>query len=334
MLTTSNALRLHVESALAGRVASPFRFHEAQPVTASAGISAVDRLAGGLPRGCLTEVFGGISSGVTSLLHAALAARTANAEVCALVDAQDSFDPACAQFAGVSLQQLLWVRCRNVDQALRSVDLLLHGGGFSLVAVDLSGAPVRLVRQIPLSFWFRLRRTVENTSTILLVLSRESNAKTCSSLVLRMERAAVRWSLQDRRYPSRDFHTPASLLDGWTTTVEMIRSKARRKNVAVIDRAKAFANQDAETARFDLHSNHFLSIDSSCVLPVDSGGNSLLPPQHVVIPLHHAVIPSLPARAGEARNLSSTLVSAKTHRDSSIVPQTNHLENERTQNFG
>jgi hypothetical protein len=336
MLITSHALRLHVESALAGRVASPFRFQEPQPVTASTGISAMDQLAGGWPRGCLTEVFGGISSGITSLLHAALAARTANAEVCALVDAQDSFDPGCAQFAGVSLQQLLWVRCQNVDQALRSVDLLLHGGGFGLVAVDLSRAPARLVRLIPLSFWFRLRRTVENTSTILLLLSRESTAKTCASLVLRMERAAVRWSLQDRPYPSRDFHTPASLLDGWTTAVEMIRSKARRKNnVAMIGRAKTFANQDAETARFDLRSNHFLPVDFSGVLSVDSsGGNSLLPSHQAVVPSHHPVIPSLPAQAGEARNLSSTLASAKTHRDPSLALQQNHLENERTQNFG
>ena len=270
MLSRSNALRLHVESALAGRVVSPFRFQEPQPVTASAGIAAVDQLAGGLPRGCLTEIFGEISSGIASLLQAALAARTANAESCALVDAQDSFDPRCAQSAGVSLHQLLWVRCRNVDQALRSVDLLLHGGGFSLVAVDLSGAPTRLVRQIPLSVWFRLRRAVENTSTILLILSRESNAKTCASLVLRMEREAARWSLQDRQYPSRDFHTPASLLDGWTTTAEMIRSKARCKNVAVIDRAKSFSGSDAEIARFALRSNHFLPVNSS-------GGNSLLP---------------------------------------------------------
>src|SRR5438105_2076339 len=139
MLSRSNALRLHVESALAGRVVSPFRFQEPQPVTASAGIAAVDQLAGGLPRGCLTEIFG------------------------------------------------------------------------------------------------------ENTSTILLILSRECNAETCASLVLRMETGAARWSLQDRQYPSRDFHTPASLLDGWTTTAEMIRSKARRKNVAVIDRAKSFS---------------------------------------------------------------------------------------------
>jgi hypothetical protein len=276
MQSKSSALRLHVESALAGRVASPFRFQEPQPIPASAGISAVDQLAGGLPRGCLTEVFGELSSGITSLLQSALAARTANAEVCALVDAQDSFDPDGAQSVGVSLHQLLWVRCRNVDQALRSVDLLLHGGGFSLVAVDLSGVPVRLVRQISLSFWFRLRRAVENTSTILLVLSRESNAKTCASLVLRMERKAARWSPQDCRYPSRNFHTPGSLLDGWTTTAEMIRSKARRKNVTVIGRATTFGNTNAEITRFDLCTHHFVSVDSSSgtLLPPSQQNNS------------------------------------------------------------
>ena len=265
MLSTSIALRLHVESALAGRVASPFRFQQPQPVTASAGIAALDHLAGGLPRGCLTEVFGALSSGITSLLHSALAARTAHAEVCALVDAQDSFDPAGAQSAGVTLRQLLWVRCRNLDQALRSVDLLLHGGGFSLVALDLSGVPARLVRQIPLNFWFRLRRTVENTSTILLVLSRESNAKTCASLVLHMEREAARWSLQDRLYPSRDFHTPASLLNGWTTTAEMIRFSARRKNISFIDRAGSDrgSNLNVDVVRFPLRSNHFLPADSA-----------------------------------------------------------------------
>ena len=270
MLSRSHALRLHVESALAGRVAAPFRFQKPQPITVSTGIPALDHVAGGLPRGCLTEVFGEISSGITSLLQSALAERTKNSEVCAVVDTQDSFDSGCAQSAGVALQQLLWVRCHNVDQALRSVDLLLHGGGFGLVAVDLSGAPVRFVRQIPLSFWFRLRRTVENSSTILLVLSRESNAKSCASLVLRMEREAVRWSLQNRQYPSRDFHTPSSLLDGWTTSAEIIRSSTRRKNLSVINRPRTFGSSAAELVRFDLRSNHFL--------PVDSSGSKLLLP--------------------------------------------------------
>ena len=215
MHSKSAALRLQVESALAGRIASPFRLPQMEsPCTVPAGIPALDEITGGLPRGGLTELYGGPSSGKTSFLQSALAARTANSEVCALVDAQDSFDPARAETAGVSLHQLLWVRCKNLDHALRSVDVLLHGGGFGLVAMDLSDAPARLVRQIPLNVWFRLRRTVENTSTILLVLSRESNAKTCASLVLRLEKESAAWSLRERSRPSRGFHTPACLLDG------------------------------------------------------------------------------------------------------------------------
>jgi hypothetical protein len=35
---------------------------------------------------------------------------------------------------------------------------------------------------------------VEDTSTVLLVLEQESNAKTCASLVLRMSMKAVKWS--------------------------------------------------------------------------------------------------------------------------------------------
>ena len=53
----------------------------------------------------------------------------------------DAFDPHAAQAAGVDLEQLLWVRCRNLDQALRATDLLLHGGGFGLIALDLAMLP-------------------------------------------------------------------------------------------------------------------------------------------------------------------------------------------------
>jgi hypothetical protein len=252
----SAALRLHVESALAGRVASPFRLPEREPpCTVSTGIPVLDEISGGLPRGCLTEIYGPPSSGKTSFLQSTLATRTANAEVCALVDAQDSFDPGCAQSAGVSLRRLLWIRCKNLDQAFRSADVLLHGGGLGLLAMDLSDVPARLVRQIPLSIWFRLRRTVENTSTILLVLSRESNAKTCASLVLRIEKEEAAWSLGERQIPSRVFHTPACLFDGWRTAVEVIRSNARRKNLHFLNHSITRGNANRELVRFDLRSN-------------------------------------------------------------------------------
>ena len=236
MRTTSAVLRLQVESALAGRVISPFRLREPEPTcTAPTGIPALDESTGGLPRGSLTEIYGPVSSGKTSILLSTLAGRTRNAEACALVDAQDTFDPNVAQTAGVHLEQVLWVRCRSLDQALRSTDLLLHGGGFGLIALDLADAPARVVRQIPLNVWFRLRRAVESTPTILLVLSQESNAKTCASLVLRLQKETAAWSLHSRNNAGRIFHTPSCLLEGWTSEAEIVRTRIQRATAHYID---------------------------------------------------------------------------------------------------
>jgi hypothetical protein len=77
----------------------------------SSGISAIDTLTGGLPRGCLTEICGPASSGRTTLLLAALASATRRGEFCAVVDASDALDPQSAAAAGAELERLLWVRC-------------------------------------------------------------------------------------------------------------------------------------------------------------------------------------------------------------------------------
>jgi hypothetical protein len=148
-----------------------------------------------LPRGCLTEVFGPASSGRTTVLYAALAASTAREEVCALVDADDAFDPASAAAAGVLLDRVLWVRCRHqAEHGLKAADLLIQGGGFGLVAMDLGDTPAETARRISLTSWFRLRRAVEHTPTILLALARRSNAKTCASLAIECRRERVLWS--------------------------------------------------------------------------------------------------------------------------------------------
>src|SRR5262249_44688244 len=151
--------------------------------------------------------------GKTSILQSALAARTQAAEACALVDAQDCFDPRSAENSGVVLSRLLWVRCRGIDPALRSVDLLLHGGGFGLVALDLGDVPPKLVRQVQLNVWFRMRRAVEDTSTVFVVLSRESNAKSCASLALHVEREAATWSLSLQKTERHAAHVQACMLD-------------------------------------------------------------------------------------------------------------------------
>ncbi|HXL21324.1 MAG TPA: hypothetical protein VOA78_02570 [Candidatus Dormibacteraeota bacterium] len=227
-MKTAAALRLEVESALAGRVAAPFQYRDRRAVeTAPTGVAPVDALTGGLPRGGLTEIFGAVGAGKTSLLMAALAGRTAAAEACALVDARDAFDPETAQAAGVRLERLLWVRCREIAQAMRATDLLIQGGGFGMIAVDLSDIAPRVLRQVPLNVWFRWRRAVEETQTILLVMEPEANAKTCASLVLRMESGAARWAstAEDLR------QTEARLLEGRRSGVERVRVRKRARDI-------------------------------------------------------------------------------------------------------
>jgi len=246
------ALRSQVETALAGRIPAPFARRSVQAETAPFNIAEIDALTGGLPQGALTEICGSFSSGSATLLLSALASRTAHAHACALVDGRDSFDPHSAEAAGVNLERLLWVRCRNIDQCLRATDLLLQGGGFGLIALDLSILPPKTVRYVPLNVWFRFRRAVENTPTILLLLDRESNAGSCASLVLRLGFEPFRWSPQTQHAPASP--SCARLLDGSQFHVELVRSRLKAaagghkfQSFARVAEANAVANFKTKT---------------------------------------------------------------------------------------
>jgi hypothetical protein len=159
------------------------------------GIPDIDAATGGLPRGALTEIVGPASSGRTSLLHSIMARAAARDEVCALVDAEDAFSPHDAAISGANLHRLLWVRCaHNAEHALKATDLLIQGGGFGLVILDLGDTPPASARRISLTSWFRLRRAVEHTPTVFIALARQPNARTCASLVIECSRAKSEWS--------------------------------------------------------------------------------------------------------------------------------------------
>jgi hypothetical protein len=231
-----------VESSLAGRIAAPFAYRDRRVAdTVSCGISEIDQMAGGLPRGGLTEICGPPCSGRTSLLLAALAARTAQGESCALVDGRDGFDPWSAEAAGVRLERLLWVRCRDIEQSLRATDLLLRGGGFGMIAVDLADIDPKTVRGVPLNAWFRFRHAVEDTPSILLLIEQESNAKTCASLVLRLAGEPARWlpecrppgsaeTSSGRRYEKQN---PAEAMSSWTRLLDGYGARAEMAHARV-----------------------------------------------------------------------------------------------------
>ena len=249
------------------------------PVTVATGIAALDELTGGMPRGALTELCGPASSGRTSVLLSLLARMTQAGEVCALVDATDSFDPRGAEEAGVNLKRVLWVRCSGktksisdgrlpiadcnrsgqqnrqssiinrqfsvspclrvdaysqrktqmsrVEQALKATDLLLQGGGFGLVAVDMADILPEAARRVPLTSWFRFRRAVENTATALVVLEQQPYAKTCASLVIQLSAASRQLSVdRPTRRPSH-----AGLFGGLEIRAEVTRERQQRKPV-------------------------------------------------------------------------------------------------------
>ncbi len=259
-------LRAHVESELGERLASTLLLREkAAPLTVSTGVAALDALTGGLPRGALSEITGPASSGRTGVMLAALAGATRRDEACALVDASDNFDPASAVAAGVDLDLLLWIRCGEHDRAslrkdrqrsslgrleqvLKVTDLLLQGGGFGMVVLDLGNIPSESARRVPLTSWFRFRRAVEPTATVLLVIEQEPCAKTCASLVVRLQRMAV--CAHDASPPrGTEFHgwkvlrqtgpaippantvSHAALLRGMQLHAEIVRSCTQRKPV-------------------------------------------------------------------------------------------------------
>ncbi len=286
-MASAAALRARLVSSLPERLSSTLLLRERiAPLTVSTGVAALDELTGGLPRGALSEIAGQASSGRTGVMLAAVAGATRRQEVCALVDASDSFDPASAVAAGVDLERLLWVRCSDMprrkfgaartalsrpepgsplraafactgveepgsqanagfafggvlEQVLKVTDLLLQGGGFGMVVLDLGDIPPESARRVPLTSWFRFRRAVEPTTTVLLLVEQEPCAKTCASLVVRLEREAVCASVSattltrsgwrvvagvEAGVPENNVESHATLLRGMRLRAEVVRS--------------------------------------------------------------------------------------------------------------
>jgi recombination protein RecA len=77
----------------------------------------------------------------------------------------------------------------RIEQALRTTDLLLQGGGFSAIVLDMGGLAPEFVSRVPLATWFRYRATAERTQSSILLLTQHACAKSSAELVLRLHRA-------------------------------------------------------------------------------------------------------------------------------------------------
>ena len=139
-MPSASAIRLQIESALAGKIPSALTPVPkiVRPV-APTGVAAVDELLdGGIPLGAITELTGPESSGRTSLALSFTAGITRAGCVAAWIDVSDTLSPESAAAAGVDLSRLLWVRCGVATAQSRPA----HPYRFTLPEKFLASPPV------------------------------------------------------------------------------------------------------------------------------------------------------------------------------------------------
>lgn len=102
------------------------------------GSIALDSALGvkGLPRGRVVEIYGGESTGKTTLALHALAEAQKKGGVCAFVDAEYALDPDYAKRIGVNVDDLLISQPDSGEQALQIVESLVRSGEVDVIVVD------------------------------------------------------------------------------------------------------------------------------------------------------------------------------------------------------
>jgi hypothetical protein len=91
-----------------------------------------------------------------------------------------------------------------LDQALRVTDLLLQGGGFSAIVLDMGSVPPEYSSRVPLATWFRYRAAAERTQSSIILLSQRPCAKSSAGLVLRL--GSAEYSHEASVFTGLQFH--------------------------------------------------------------------------------------------------------------------------------
>jgi hypothetical protein len=134
---------------------------------------------------------------------------------------------------------------KRLEHLMRVADLLLESGGFGMIVLDLGDIPPQHARRIPLATWFRFRRAVEHTPTVLLAVERLSIAGSCSSLLIKLgliklgliklgltKLDALQLGMQGGSSPSQvSIPSHAQLLSEVNITAEIACSRMERKPV-------------------------------------------------------------------------------------------------------
>lgn len=158
------------------------------------GVSPIDNLTAGFPRGQLSEVSGPASSGRSGLLLALVSRATARGGLSAWIDPADRLDPASAEAAGAVLERLLWLRGGTPSRAVAAAGTLLGSGLFEAIVLDLAGCPPAELRRLPGTTWLRLQRMAADSPSALVLLAGSHVACGPGGVRLALAPARPRWS--------------------------------------------------------------------------------------------------------------------------------------------
>lgn len=153
-------------------------------------------LAGGIPKGAITEVAGDTSSGKTALSLSIAAARTQKSELVAYLDARGELYPPTAAALGIELCRMLLVSFKKsanleIDIA-RAAEILLRTRHFPLLIIDLPRLSALSPKRSA-----RLRRSAHDTGSAIITLSNRPSTVTGAS---------VRMQVWPHRSPNRCAH--------------------------------------------------------------------------------------------------------------------------------
>ena len=131
----------------------------------------------------------GLSDAVSDLLKAdAFAPRSAEPQRHERRE-KESFEPntqkkAVERRETTALPSKPWAR---IEQALRTTDLLLQGGGFSAIVFDMGSIAPEHASRVPPATWFRYRAAAEQMQASILLLTQHSCAKSSVELLLQLQ---------------------------------------------------------------------------------------------------------------------------------------------------
>jgi recombination protein RecA len=125
----------------------------------------------------------------------------------------------------------------RMEQAMRATDLLLQGGGFSAIVLDLGSLAPEFASRIPLATWHRYRAAAERTQSSIVLLTQYASAKSSAELLLRFQ-------------PGDALCDEATVFTGIEHNIEVIRQRFTQTiNVVPLRKPPQRANTASWTSR-------------------------------------------------------------------------------------